>query len=150
MIRGQRARKDLTRERILAAQQTIETEISVHGFYPHNSGKVNLLEVLRRAGVGSTTLRNSHHHEVRKMVQNCLALLKKRDAPITKPANRTVVREKIVWYEEQLKLISADALTWQIQKESLVKENQHLKAKVAELQERYCHVTTIYGGNTRK
>ena len=130
MVRGQRARKDQTRERIFAALQTIEEELDKHGLYPNNNGKINLVEVQRRAGVGSTTLRNSHHHEVRKVVQDWLTQLKERGKPTSKPATQAVAQGKIAWYENQLKLLSADALTWRIQREALIKENQELRDQI--------------------
>lgn len=130
LVRGERARKDQTREKVLAVLRTIEGEIAEHGFYPHNDGKINLQEVLRRAGVCATTLRNPHHHEVRDIVRDWLSQLKGRGAPTTKPASRAAAHEKIAWYEEQLKLLAAEALTWRLQKESLMVENQKLPDQI--------------------
>jgi hypothetical protein len=145
LVRGQRARKDRTRVRVLAALRTMEGEIAEHGLYPQNNCKINLLEVLRRAGVGTTTLRNPHHHEVRDIAQDWLAQLTGRGASTTKPATRAAAHEKIAWYGEQSKLLSAEALTWRLQKESLMPENQKLQQQIVSFSPEHGKVIGING-----
>jgi predicted RNA-binding protein YlqC (UPF0109 family) len=145
MVQGQIAKRDETRGRVLAALRTIEAEIAERGTYPHNDGKVNQVEVLRRAGVGSSTLRNPHHHETRDIVEDWLAQLKQRGAPTSKLAARAAKQDKIHWYEEQLKLLSAEALKWRLQMEALEKENQELRERITTFTAERGKVIGIHG-----
>ena len=135
LIAGQRAKKDSTRERIVEAMRVIEQEISEHGLYPHNDGKVSLTEVARRAGVGSTTLRNAHHHETRERVQKWLKSLGPR-APTTAAKARKASREKIAWYEDALRKVNAEAIKWRTELAALQDENRQLREQINEMEAR--------------
>jgi hypothetical protein len=133
LVKAQRARRDATRESVLAALRSIEQEISGRGFYQENNGKVTLTEVARRAGVGVTTLRNRHHHETRDIVQDWLGALKQR-AATTKPKARRATLEKINWYDENaLRKTDAEVSKLLEQMEKLTEENKKLREQMASM-----------------
>ena len=129
LVRTQKAKKHATHEKVLEAIRAIEREIAEHGFYPANNGKVTLTEVAQRAGIGGTTLRNPHHHDTRKIIQNWLTQLKQ-SAATTKPKARAVAREKIVWFEEQMKKMNAEALNWRKEVTALTEEKLDLENQI--------------------
>jgi hypothetical protein len=132
LVKTQQARGEATREKVLAALQTMEREIDEHGLYPENNGKVTLTEVARRAGVSAITLRNQHHHQTRDIVQDWLAKLKRR-APTTKLKARKAARDKITWYEDALKKVNFEALKWRVELAALTQENEKLRNQVVTL-----------------
>jgi hypothetical protein len=133
LVKAQQARGEATREKVLAALQTMEREIDKHGLYPNNDGKVTLTEVARRAGVSAITLRNKHHHQTRGIVQDWLTKLK-RSAPTTKLKAQKATREKITWYEDALKKVNFEALKWRVELQALTQENEKLRNQVTTLQ----------------
>lgn len=129
LAKTQRARKDATRERILAALRIMGREIQEQGSYPANGGRVTLAEVARRAGVSAVTLRNPHHHNTRDTVHDWLAQTKLL-APTTKPKARAAAREKIAWFEDALRTMNAEALRWRAELATLTEENQKLRSQI--------------------
>lgn len=98
--------KAQTRALVLATLETIEEEVAAHGLYPQNDGKLTLSEVLSRAGLGATTLRNKHHHQTRKDVQDRLKMLAAKNVT-TKLKARKATSDKISWFEASLKKANA-------------------------------------------
>jgi uncharacterized coiled-coil DUF342 family protein len=112
--------------------EAIERELAEHGFYPANDGKVTLTEVLSRAGVGATTLRNKHHYGTRDLVQEWLRDLSTQKAT-TKPKARKAASEKIAWFEDALRKVNAEALKWRLERAALNKEIQDLRSQVEKM-----------------
>lgn len=129
LIELQARRREETRSRVLTAMQTIDEEVEASGVYRQNDGKLNLAEVSRRAGVGVTTLRNSHHHETRSLVREWLT---KYNATEPGPAvtSDSLPHRKISWYEQSLKKMNAEAVKWRVEIEQLRLENEELKRQV--------------------
>lgn len=129
LVASRKVTKDRTRAAILEAMKAIERDVAEHGFYPNNDGKVTLSEVLVRAGVGATTLRNKHHHETRELVQTWISKISAAEAT-TKPRARRAAREKIQWYEDALKRVNAEALKWRTERAALINEIEDLRAQI--------------------
>lgn len=132
LVASRAAKKDATREAIVRAMHAIERDLAEHGFYPLNDGKVTLTEVLSRAGVGTTTLRNKHHHATRKLVHDWLKNLSS-DKATTKPKARKAATEKIAWFESALKKVNAEALKWRVERAGLLKQIEDLRQQIEKM-----------------
>jgi hypothetical protein len=132
LVSSRKAKKDATRSAVVEAMGAIEIELAEHGFYPKNDGKVTLTEVLFRAGVGATTLRNKHHYETRDLVKEWLKTLSTQKAT-TKPKARKAASEKIAWFENALKKVNAEALKWRNERAALTNEITGLRKQVEEM-----------------
>lgn len=93
----QRNRKAGTEAKILDTLSIIEDEISKHGAYPHNGGKLTLSEIARRAGIGGSTLRNRHHLVTRRHAKSWLKKIGSQ-TPVTKRAAKAASAKKIAFY----------------------------------------------------
>lgn len=130
LVRHQKQRKETTLERATSAMRTIEAEIKEHGTYPSNNGVINMTEVCKRAGIGSTTLRNKHHHPTRDIVKRWLVSIEQR-APTSMENMHGVHREKIKFYEEALRKVNAEAVEWRVELAALAEENRELREQIA-------------------
>jgi chromosome segregation ATPase len=146
LVASRAAKKDATRNAIVAAMDAIERELAEHGFYPANDGKITLTEVLSRAGVGTTTLRNKHHHGTRDLVQEWLRRLSTQKAT-TKPKARKAASEKIAWFEDALRKVNAEALKWRTERAALIMEIQDLRSQIEKM--RACMGSNVVGIRSR-
>jgi len=119
-------------ERAKSAMRTIEAEIKEHGTYPYNNGVLNMTEVCKRAGIGSTTLRNRHHHPIRDSVKRWLDSIEKRAATNLADVH-AAHREKISFYEEALRKVNAEAVEWRAEMVILAEENRELREQIANM-----------------
>ena len=126
----QRKRKAETEAKILETLSIIEDEISEHGAYPHNDGKLTLAEVARRAGIGESTLRNPHHLPTRRHVKSWLKKIGSQ-APLTKGAVKAASAKKIAFYEDALRKVNTEALLWREELQALMLENQKLREQLS-------------------
>lgn len=126
----QRNRKVETKAKILETLSIIEGEISEHGAHPHNGGKLTLVEIVRRAGVGESTLRNRHHLAIKGHVKSWLKKIGS-EAPITKGAAKADSAKKVAFYEDALRKVNTEALLWREELQALRLENQRLRDQLS-------------------
>lgn len=122
------------RERLLTVLRQIEKELVQHGFYfspnsPDHPRRLSLAEVQRRAGLGSSFLRNPRHHDLREIVQDWL-LVQQRSFSTSKSRGQRKKRNKISFYEEALAKASSEAQAWLIEKKQLKNEVTELKKRL--------------------
>ncbi|UWR03459.1 hypothetical protein K3740_01735 [Ruegeria conchae] len=123
------ARRRATEERIFETIRTIEAEIAKDGWYPENNGALTRTEVCRRAGIGSSTLRNEHHRKTRDLVDEWLHQLSLRSPTTVKAAKVTTV-QKIEWYEGVIRQVSAEVQKISVEMEKLRAENVSLRLQL--------------------
>jgi Tfp pilus assembly ATPase PilU len=109
----------------------IEKELVQHGFYhspssPDHPRRLSLAEVQRRAGLGSSFLRNPRHHDLREIVKDWL-LVQQRGFSTSKKLGQGKKRDKISFYEDALAKASSEAQAWLIEKKRLKNEVAELK-----------------------
>ncbi|WP_108258579.1 hypothetical protein [Mangrovicoccus ximenensis] len=131
-------RQEDARTALLSALGKIEAEIAEHGFYPDPEDRdkpcrLSQAEVLRRAGLSESYLRNARNKSLRKIVQDRLRALSKRSAT-TKAEAGKLRQDTLRYYEQALKQVSAQALRWKTDKAELEEKIRNLEAQIAGLQ----------------
>ncbi|MEJ5977582.1 hypothetical protein WG901_13110 [Novosphingobium sp. PS1R-30] len=102
----QREVKRRTDDRVREAMKVIEEEVGRAGCYSRNGGKITLVELLKRADVGSSTLRNQHHRQLRDEATAWLRKLGAR-SPVTAASARAAGQTKIAEYEQAMRKMTA-------------------------------------------
>ncbi|WP_281995192.1 hypothetical protein [Ruegeria faecimaris] len=148
LMEFKKAQREQTRVRVLKALRTIENEISQHGTYLENNGKLNQREVCRRANIGQTTLRNPHHHETRDIVKNWLGELKLSTA-IETGGERAKTVETIASLKEIISKMSAEVYKLRVENEALSSENDFLRENLNEQKLAGSNVVPINKENSR-
>jgi hypothetical protein len=101
LVAYQASQRQKTINAIAEAMKTIGTEMSEHGYYPHNGGRLSKLEVLRRAKVSAQTLKNATHEKTADFLDRWLSSLKK-TAPTLKVEAQDAKGSKIAFLEKKL------------------------------------------------
>ncbi len=76
LIEYQKAQRQHVVDKLKTARSMIEQEIEEFGYYPENDGRLNAKELCRRAGVGTSTLKNRTHESTRATVGRWLTRVK--------------------------------------------------------------------------
>jgi predicted RNase H-like nuclease (RuvC/YqgF family) len=138
LVAYQANQKQNTIDTIEAAKRAIESELAEHGYYPHNSGRISKLEVLRRAAVSAQTLKNATHKVTAEALDRWLRRIKK-TAPTLKPQAQDAKANKIEALETRLAEVVAHYDRFKLEYnellhrcEALETENAALKRQLAE------------------
>jgi hypothetical protein len=119
--------------KIKTAMKEIEAEVKKFGgIYPHNSGRLSMAEVCRRAGVNPITMMGkAHRRTTRLMIQ---AWIKKLQLIEGADKVRSEVTERAVTAEEKYQQIACQfQAMYQIEMPKRDNEIELLKAQVSEL-----------------
>ena len=138
----QQGNKQGTIDKIVSAMQTIEAELEEHGYYPENQGRINRREVCRRAGVGSSTLKNKTHGETAARVNRWLIRVKKR-APTLKPKAEDAKHTRIVDLVAQLNRIAQHYNKFKIQYDAICQKNGELEEENASLKRQLAQLLSV-------
>lgn len=93
-----------TIRKIKTAQEAIESEVGVHGYYPFNGGQITLTELYKRAGVGHSTLKNAGHKEFFVTVRAWKVRMRAKVAILEYPERRAPRSGKIIC-EDQIQAL---------------------------------------------
>lgn len=135
----QRRRRRGTAESVQATLRTIDDEINANGgLYPENHGRLNIVEVCRRAGIQPVTLRNPRHKETKDIVEAWLVNLRKRGTITSKTAARKEAqarkRRRLDHNEQAMREMAADQQKYLEEIQKLRRENVELKAMLVAAQ----------------
>jgi AraC-like DNA-binding protein len=86
LLEYQRKQRQRVVDAINAAQREIEAEIAEHGYYPKPGKRLTAREVCRRAGVGTSTLKNKTHEVTRSNLRTWLHRMKLETGDRSEPA----------------------------------------------------------------
>jgi hypothetical protein len=76
LLEYQRERRSKIIELLAEAKTTIEKEIDELGYYPRNQGKLTAKELVSRAGIGYSTLKNPTHKSTAASVKKWVKRMK--------------------------------------------------------------------------
>lgn len=133
LAKTQKARFDQTVSSIKTAIEQIENEITKHGYYPRNKGRVTMAEVCNLAGISPSTLKNERHHKTRNRVKSWLETLSKR-APIARADAAVLKRAKDKELIAQVKMIAGNFNLFKIKYDAVVEEAETLRLRIRELE----------------
>jgi FtsZ-binding cell division protein ZapB len=128
----QAGNRQRTVEKVESTIRAIEAEMSKHGYYPHNGGRVTSKELCRRAGIGESTLKNKTHAETVALVHRWLERLKKR-APTLKPEADDAKQQRIAALAAQVEQIAQHYHRFKLEYNALVEANARLEDENANL-----------------
>lgn len=132
LVAYQARQRRKTVEAIEVAQRTIEAEMSEHGYYPRNGGRLSKLEVLRRAGVSAQTLKNATHRETAAALDRWLSRVKK-VAPTLRPQAEDAKVRRISDLEQKLAQTMSHYDLFKLEYNEALREIEELKAQNADL-----------------
>jgi hypothetical protein len=135
-----------TVEKIETAMAMVEAELTTHGYYPENGGRLNRRELFRRAGLGESTLKNRTHAATASKVDVWLKRLRKR-APTRKPDAEDAKQARIAGLAAQVERIAWHYNEFKIEYEKLQKRNAELEGENAELRRQIAKSEFVGSGN---
>ncbi|WP_449225059.1 hypothetical protein [Azospirillum argentinense] len=135
----QRLRKKATTESVLSTLRMIEAEIESNGgLYPENHGRINIVEVCRRADVRPVTLRTPRHKDTKVIVEAWLTKLRKHGIITSKTAARKEAqvrkRRRLDHNEQAMREMAADQQKYLEEIRELRREIEALKAQLVAAQ----------------
>lgn len=140
LIAYQAANKEKTLKKLKLAMAAIEAEIEENGFYPQNKGRIDLVELCRRAQVGPSTLKNATHDETKSNAKIWLATLKQK-APVAKVDADHAKKQKIAALAAQFDQIAQNYNRFKIEHDQLLAQCQRLQNENDALRRRINELT---------
>lgn len=127
-------RTDVFHDKWRAAMTLIEQEVTGNkGIYPHNKGKLNLIEVARRAGGVVNSLYPTRHTDFKVEIEDFIERMMDL-APIKEPADSSPAPTWEELYKATVTNYQADALLWRsdrARRETAEKRIEELEVSVA-------------------
>lgn len=128
LVDFQRENRKSTHDRVVAAMREIEVMLDTEEGVRRN---VKIIDVVRKAGIGSSTLRNPHHESLRGIVD---AWIKRINASQKMPRARSASKKTVAEYEKALRKLNSQAIVWRSEMIEAQRTVSRLKAEVDELQ----------------